>query len=339
MVLLVLLTIVLSTYMLFSNNLADLDWSVTQLDMSGYRTVYEQYDVLEHQDFNMYYIFYSSMYLGQYYGLSFRLWWTIMSILAMIVIVLSCKIHNYSINIFFATFMAYYEMVFYSGFKFFYGFCFLLLAYGFLLRNNYLGKLLFVIFTCVAGGFHVMYYYFLVLLLSPILKSRFLLVIVMSSLFAFVALMRASDSALSFVQPFFDALDNEHINIYTQATVHFGFYIALFIHLMVVYVAYAIRKQTLQKGGDSLMANVLYNTVLFSLVFVPFYTVALTFMRLITAFSFVVICAGSSMLVKSYKSRTLCVKLSLLMVFSFYLIRIITGGFFDTAVLPYFDVL
>lgn len=307
--------------------------------MSGYRTVYEQYDVLEHQDFNMYYIFYGSMYLGQYYGLSFRLWWTIMSILAMIVIIWSCKIHSYSINIFFATFMAYYEMVFYSGFKFFYGFCFLLLAYGFLIRNNFLGKLLFAIFTCVAGGFHVMYYYFLVLLLSPILKSRFLMVLVMSSLFAFVALMRASDSALLFVQPFFDALDNEHINIYTQATVHFGFYIALFIHLMVVYIAYVIRKHTLEKGGDSVMANIIFNTVLFSLLFVPFYTVALTFMRLITAFSLVVICAGSSVIADTYKSRLLYVKLSLLIVISFHLLKIITGGFWDTAIVPYFDVL
>ena len=279
------------------------------------------------------------MYLGQYYGLSFRLWWTIMSILAMIVIFLSCKIHNYSFNIFLATFMAYFEMIFYSGFKFFYGFCFLLLAYGFLIRNNFLGKLLFVVFTCVAGGFHVMYYYFLVLLLSPILKSRFLMVSVLSSLFAFVALMRASDSALSFVQPFFDTLDNEHINIYTQATVHFGFYIALFIHLMVVYVAYAIRKHALKKGGDSLMANVLFNTVLLSLVFVPFYTVALTFMRLITAFSLIVITAGSTVLADSYKSRMLCVKLSLLIVFSFHLLKIITGGFWETSIVPYFDVL
>ena len=336
--LLTIITAALSVFMLCSSNTADFDWSETQLDMSGYRTIYEKYDVLEHEDFNMYYLFYNSMYLGQYYGLSFRLWWTIMSILAMIVMFLSCKIHRYNFNLFLATFLAYYEIVFYSGFKFFYGFCFLLLAYGFLLRNNFTGKLLFTLFTFVAGGFHMMYYFFLVLLLSPILKSRFLMVLVMSSLFVFVALMRASDSALSFVQPFFDALDNEHINIYTQATVHFSFYISLFIHLVVVYVVYVIYR-FLRKRGNVAMGKSLFYTVLLSLLFVPFYSVALTFMRLITAFSLVVICASSSILNESFKSRLLCARLSLLMVLSYYLTRILIGDFFEKAVVPYFDVL
>ncbi len=336
---LTIVTIVFSTLMLFSANSADIDWSETQLDMSGYRTIYEKYNALEYRDADMYYLFYGSMHLGQYYGISYRTWWTIMSVLAMIVILITCRIHKYSLNFFLATFMAFYEMVFYSGFKFFYGFCFLLLAYGFLLRNNLKGKLLFVFFTFVAGNFHVMYYFFLVLLLYPMMKSRFFMVITLASLFSLLTLMRASDSALSFLQPFFDALDNEHINRYTEATVHFSFYIVLFVHLVVVYIAYRIRKHALQKGVNTDIANTLYSSVLLSLIFCPFYTIAFTFMRLITAFSFVVILAGSIVLVDSRESRKLCMKLSLLMIITSYLIRIATGGFIETAIVPYFDVL
>ena len=164
---LTILTFVLATILLFSSNIARLDWSESEVDLSGYRTLFEQYDILEHPDFRMYYIFYGLMYVGQTLGLSFYTWWAIMSILGMSVIAIACKVHGFSYNLFLASFMAYYELVFYSGFKFFYGFCFFLLAYGFLLKDEKYSKIKYTLFLLIAGGFHSMYYFFLLFLIKP----------------------------------------------------------------------------------------------------------------------------------------------------------------------------
>lgn len=337
--LLTLVTTIVSTTMLCSANAADLEWRDTELDISGYRTLYEKYDVLEHVDFRMYYLFYSCMYLGQTMGLSFRTWWTIMSVLAMGVIFVACKVHKYNFNLFLAAFMAYHEIVFYAGFKFFYGFCFLLLAFGFLFTNSRKRLLLFALFTCVAGGFHVMYYFYLVLLLKPLKNPRLFVGIIVGITVVFTIILRLSGSALSFMAPFFNAIDNEHIDKYTTVSVKAGFFFPILIHLVVVYIAYKIRAFMIKEGKDINNADTLYYSVLLSLLFCPFYAIALTFMRLITAFSLVVITASSSLLSGSYKSRLLCVQMSLLFVVSSYLMRIVMGGFVQTSIIPYFDVL
>lgn len=335
---LTIVTVSLSTFMLFSANSADLDWSETKLDMSGYRTIYEQYDVLEHEDFNMYYMFYGSMYLGQSFGLPFRTWWMVMSILAMGVVFIATRIHKFSFNLFLATFMAYHEIVFYSGFKFFYGFCFLLLAYGFLFWRNRKGQLLFALFTCMAGGFHMMYYFFLVLLIKPIRRPKRFVGVIVTITIILTVIMQLSGSAKAFLMPFFDTLDNEHINRYTAYEINAGFYIAVLIHLVVVYIVYRIRKYKITKGFYKRDAEALYYTVLISLLFCPFYSVALTFMRLITSFSLVVITASSRILKESYQSRSLCTNMSLLFVAASYLMRLVIGGFIQTSIIPYFDV-
>ena len=182
-------------------------------------------------------------------------------------------------------------------------------------------------------------YFFLILLIKPFKNPKSFVGLVVIITVIFTVLMRVSGTALSFLTPFFDALDNEHINKYTEGTVHSGFYVAVLIHSAVVYVAYTIRKCKLMDGSCSTDTDTLYYTVLLSLVFCPFYAVSLTFMRLITAFSLVVVTAGSGLLANSNKSRVLCVKLTLFVVFTFYLMRIAFGGFFYSSVIPYFDVL
>lgn len=338
---LTIVTAALSTFMLFSSNMADLNWSITKLDLSGYRNIYEKCDVLEHPDFKMYYIFYGSMYLGQSLGLSYRMWWTIMSILAMSVIFIACKIHKYSYNLFLATFMAYYEMIFYSGFKFFYGFCFLLLAYGFLLRNTRIGQLTFVLFTIVASGFHVMYYLFLLFLIKPLRRPKLIVIIVVILSGMLVFLSRVNGSALIFLGPLLAESNNDHLaNINNIAIVNYGFYLVLIYHLFVVYIAYNIKIYSEQKRRGSASVDAFYYTVLISLIFCPLYTIMLVFMRYITAFSFVVITAGSSLLNNNRKSRQYCLKMSIYLVISSYILRFMMGisGWFKAYVVPYFDV-
>ena len=339
MTVITIVTALLSTFMLFSANSADLDWSETELDMSGYRSIYEKYDVLEHEDFKMYYLFFSCMYVGQSLGLDFRTWWALMSFLTMGVIILACRVHKYNYNLFLAAFMAYHEMVFYSGLKFFYGFCFMLLAYGFLFSDKRKGRILFALFTCVAGGFHSMYYFFLALLIKPSRNPKYFVSLIVGITVIFTELMRLSGSALSYMMPFFDTLDNEHINKYTAVSVRAGFYFPILIHVVVVYITYRIRAFLIKEKKFVTEADTLFYTVLISLLFCPFYAIALTFMRLITSFSLVVITASSKLLNGSYSSRSLCVRMSLLFVAASYLMRLVMGGFIQTSVIPYFDVL
>lgn len=337
-------TAALSTFLLCGSNVADLDLSVTELDVSGYRMIYENQDALENEEFNMYYLFYGSMFIGQKMGLSYRMWWTLMSIMAMLVIFCSCKIHKYNYNLFLATFMAYYELIFYSGLKFFYGFCFLLLAYGFLLRNNYRGKILFALFTLAAGGFHMLYYFFLLFLLKPIKNSGIIVKpLVVATLF-FTIVMRFSNSAFSYMAPFFYAMENEHIMGYTAVTVRSGFFVAVFLHFLVVYIAYQVRYYNMRQGTHSVAVDVIFYTTLLSILAFPFYAIALTFMRFITAFSLVVITACSVVLSDTEESRTVCTKYSILLVVAFLLAKLVTGygatrGFFEVSVKPFFDVM
>ncbi|WP_270429754.1 EpsG family protein [Butyricimonas virosa] len=341
---LTIVTTVLATVMLFSSNTANFDWSEVELDMSGYRTVYEKYDVLEHPDFKMYYVFYSSMYIGQQLGMSFRVWWGVMSVIAMCVVLFACKIHKFSFNLFLATFMAYYEMVFYSGFKFFYGFCVFLWAFGFLLRNTNKDKIIFAIITCLAGGLHVMYYFFLIFLLKPIKKPKAIVNIIVIVTIFFTTMMRLSGSAAAFMAPFFSALDNEHISGYTLATVNMGFYIAVILHLIVVFAIIKMRNLKKQVDPSNVSIDTLYYLVLLSLLFIPFYAIALTFMRLITSFSLVALVASSCIMINSKKERALCRNMSILIVSSFLLMQLLISygsprGFIEVSIKPFFDVL
>lgn len=332
-------TAVLATFLLFSSKTASLDWDETGLDMSGYRTLYEQYDVLEHPDFNMYYIFYSLMHLGQVVGMSFYSWWAIMSIMAMLVIAIACKIHRFSYTLFIATFMAYYEFVFYSGFKFFYGFCFFLLAYGFLLHDDKYARLKYTLFLLVAGGFHPMYYYYLLFLIKPKKNPGFFVGAIALISVLFTIIMRVSGSAVSFLAPFFNALDNDHINKYTDLSVNMGFYLPVFLQIVIVYIAYRLKKYRDAVGVSEHSTNTIYYTTILSLVFMPFYAIALTFCRLQTAFSLVLLTSSTSYN-KSRERNAFCMRLSLLMVASYWLNIAVSGlhGFIANSVLPFFDV-
>lgn len=336
---LLLFTVCLATMLLFSSNVARFDWEDVGLDMSGYRTIYEQYDVLEHPDFKMYYIFYSLMYIGQLFGLSYYSWWMVMSIMAMIVLVIACKVHRFNFQLFLVSFMIYHEFVFYSGFKFFYGFCFFLLAFGYLMQDSQHGRLKYILCLCLAGGFHTMYYFYLLFLIKPKKNpEQFVKTIAVFSI-VFTILMRISGSAITFLAPFFDMLDNEHINKYTELNVNMGFYLPIALQAVIIYIASKMRKYRIQKGINDNAADTIYYSAILSLVFCPFFALALTFMRLQTAFSLLLITANTYN-IKEISGRLLCGKMALLMVFSFWLILIVDGleGFINNSVLPIFDV-
>ena len=333
------LTGIVATLLLFSSNVASFDWSETELDLSGYRTIYEQYDVLEHPDFNMYFIFYGIMYLCQNMGMSFFTWWAVMSIIGMSVIAIACRVHKFNYNLFLASFMAYYEFAYYSGFKFFYGFCFFLLAYGFLLRDEKFAKLKYILFLLIACGFHSMYYYFFLFLIRPKKNPKYFVGAIAIASVIFTILIRLSGSAMSFLAPFFNMLDNEHINKYTVLNVNLGFYLPIFLQVVMIYIAVKIRRYRDFVGLPKQATDALYYTSILSLVFCPFYALALTFSRLQSAFSLVLITANS-IHVTSRAGRTLNTNMSILMVAAFWLNIIVSGlqGFIGHSVIPFFDI-
>lgn len=341
-VILTLITAALSTILLFSSNVADLDWSQTELDISGTRMLYEGLEVNNHEEYNTYFLFYRCMYLGQILGISFRGWWAIMSVIMMIVVFLACKVHNYSYNLFLATFMIFYEPLFFGGLKSFYAFCFFILAYGFLLKNTRNGRLLFILFNLIASGFHIMFYLFFFFLIRPSSRPKFLVNTIVSLTIIITIIIRLSGSAQSFIAPFVAALDNEHIAAYTTLnSVGLGFYAALFLHLLTIYIVYRIRNFQINSiGKPSVICSTLFDTALLSVVFCPLYAVALTFMRYITFYSFAAIIAGSCVLNDNYKSRTFCLRMTLLMVVTSYIIRGAIGfsGLVESCIIPFFDV-
>ena len=238
--------------------------------------------------------------------------------------------------------MAYYEIAFYSGIKTLYGLCVLLMAFGFLLRNTKKGKLSFVILCLVAAGFHTLFYFFLLLSIIPHTNPRRLIKPMVFLVIVLTILMRISGSAASYLQFFFDAFDNEHINLYTTSIVHFGFYLAIIPHMISLYITYKARKYNDSIGLSNSKTDMLYYTSLFSLMFIPFYAVSLTFMRLISTFSMAVIAGTSSVMDYTRESRSKYLMLSLLVILFFlsqkFLLSSAESNFWKDSVVPFFNV-
>lgn len=343
-IILTIISSVIATLFLCGSNIAFSDNYVGELDISSYRNEYESLNFLESIDFPLYYLFFYSNHIGQTIGLTFAQWWLLMSASSIGVIYLSCRIHKYNYNLVIACFMAYYEIVFYSGLKFYYGFCFLLLAYGFLLKDNIKNKLLYAFFVCVAGGFHVMYYAFLILLFRINSNSSKFVKLLIFGVIISTIIMRVGGSVMSFMKPIFDALNNDHINTYVDEAVGNGFYIALILEVIMIYIPYRIKKEKERIGRSTIITKNYYYTVLLTLIFCPFYAVSLIFVRLITSFSLVVISACSIEMMGTPRSRQISLRLALMMVFAYIfkqLILDVTIGnysFYENSIKPFFNI-
>ena len=315
---LALFSSIIATLFLCGSNIAYSDSYVGELDISSYRNEYEQLNFLENIDFPLYYLFFYANYLGQQLGLTFSQWWLLMSASSILLIYLACKTHNFNYNLVIGCFMAYYEIVFYSGLKAYYAFCFLFLAYGYLLKGDIKSKLLYILFVCIAGGFHVMYYIFLVLLFRPKNASKKFMKAFVVGIIVFTIVMRLGGSVISFMKPFFDYVGNDHINTYMDdKAVGNGFYIAIILEIVMVSIPYYIRKTKLRNGSCTQITDNYYYSVLLTYVFCPFYALSLIFVRIITAFSLVVIGASSAEVGGSLLVRRQSLRLSLLMVGSY----------------------
>lgn len=313
------------------------------VDFFGYWYGYTEFENLERNDFWFYYLFYSSEKIGIYLSLNFYQWWFAMTVLSLTFVVSTIKKRRYNPHLFFIFFMIYYVFLFYGGLKFFYGFCLFQFALTFLLKGEKRSKYKFVLFTLLAGGFHIMYYIFLVLLLVDIKnKKRKKLIkgIIISSVFIVVFNILLGRGLLNFLQSRIDSLDNNRLSTYFAIRTNWGFMLAIGIHVLTTIYALKYRNIVRKYNQDKLYhyAETLLYVNLLAIIFYPLFMIALTFMRILTSLSLTTIIASSHK--QEYFNKTDRHKLlfsGFLIVGLYFYINMYLNDYITQTVLPFFD--
>lgn len=312
-------------------------------DFGSYLYGYTKFEILERKDFWFYYLFYTSERIGIYLSLNFYQWWAVMTALSLTFIISTIKKREYNPHLFFFFFMIYYVFLFYGGLKFFYGFCLFQYAFTFLLKGEKGGKLKFVLITLLAGGFHVMYYMFLVLALIDLkIKNRKLLikVIIIFSLSFSVFTILIGRNLLNSIQVIVDSIENDKLSTYFGLRTNWGFLLPVVIHVLTTLYSFIYRNIVRKYNQDKwyFYANTLFYVNLIAIVFYPLFMIALTFMRLLTSLSLTTIIASGYGQEYFNKMDRLKLLLSGFIIICFYYyINMYLGGYMEKTVLPFFD--
>ncbi len=313
------------------------------IDFSAYLYGYSEPKILELNNFWFYYLFYYTELIGIYLSLNFYQWWALMTALSLTFIISTIKKREYNSHLFFIFFMIYYVFMFYGGLKFFYGFCLFQYAFTFLIKGEEGGKLKFILITLLAGGFHVMFYIFLVFgLVNLKIKNRkYLIKIIIVSSIALTGFMIISGGDfLNVIQVLIDDLENEKLSGYSGLRTNLGFLLPIGIHVLTIIYTFMYRNivRKYDQGKWYFYANSMLYVSLMAVIFYPTFMIALTFMRLLTALSLTIIIASGYG--QKYFNKTDRLKLVLSgfsIICLYYFINLYLGGYMDKTVLPFFD--
>ena len=295
------------------------------------------------QDYSLYYLFWESQKIGKLIGLSYRSWWTIMTVVSLIIIYIVLKTNNCNTNycLFFFMFFA---IALYTGLKYYYGFCLLSLGIKYLLRNKGIkDKLIYLLFVVLAGGFHAMHYFFVLLLLidsrlfSP--KVIFYITIPSFALVLFFFRNLFTSSVFNIVSPILLEHDNSRV-VYFQSTTNLGVLIPISLHLVTLLYAFKYKGIVFDENVVALKKNakriLLIN--LFIVLLYPLYLFAITFARINTVVAILTLFFSSSNLssLPSSRQRELFLYGTLvIVVFGFYFYG--ACGYFDYNFKPMFE--
>lgn len=321
-------------------------------DLSNYSAQYTQYDPLKNDNFALYYIFFYAIKIGQIMGLSFETWWSVMNCLAFGVMLFALYKHKYNPHLFMLFFMAYYIISYYTGIKAFYGFCIYLLASGYLLRGGLPNKIKYTVLTAVAGGFHVMYYVYLIFLListgktdaepsalSIKRKNRLLSIVIALSL-VFSVILKISGSANSFFARLFSffEMESEKIETYLELSTNWGFLIPVCIQLLCLLFAYNYRIVTSACESDLRRRGlILYYINFMQIIFYPFFMLSTTFMRFVTYFVPVSFCfAGVGFGRLSFADRKRVLFFGAIVILGNYFRSFVLGSMWEVSIIPLF---
>lgn len=334
----ILLSMVFMLYLCYTGDFSH------SYDISNYSNMFDRSFLSQDDDFSLYYLFYTLMIIGQMLNLCFADWWLGMNIMAFVVLIIAFKVHRMNPHYFMLFFMAYFFLNFYSGFKFYYGFCFYFLAFGFLFKAGFKNALLYILFTLMAGGIHMMYYFFLPFALLKIFEQTVLekkwivqtLVVVSVLTSAYLKVTGATKSVFASI----DA-ESDKIQGYLELETNFGFFIPFLFHILLVYLAYKMYKDSIDNDDEysySMTLPIWQNT-LGQVVFYPLYMLALTFARLTTVSSIVLLSyQGLYDLQFTKKQRTLLLGISLLTLIAYYYRQFIMGVLWELNVVPLFHL-
>ena len=313
------------------------------IDFITYENSYISFDILNLKDFWFYYLFYSAERIGIYFSLNYFQWWAVMTALSLIFIITTIIRRRYNPHLFFFFFMIYYVFVFYGGLKFYYGFFLFQYAFTFLIKDEKGGKHKYILLTLLAGGFHVMYYIFLVFgLVNLKIKNRkyLLKIIIFSSIILSVLIKASGGSLLNFAQAIIEGQGNDNISGYFALRTSWGFLLPIGIHVLTTIYAFTYRNivRKYDQGKWYLYANSMLYVSLMAVIFYPTFMIALTFMRILTALSLsIIIASGYGQKYFNLRDRLKLLLSGFMIIFLYYYINISLAGYMDKSVLPFFD--
>lgn len=314
-------------------------------DINNYLSMYERPFLSADDDFHLYYLFYLFVIAGQDLGLDFQLWWLLMNTLSFVVLFLAIRVHKLDPHLFLFFFMAYYFLNFYSGFKFYYGFCLYFWAFGYLFKPGKSNTLKYIILCALAGGFHMMYYFYIPFVLLKVfdgllLKRRWIIGLMVTLSLLLSVYFRITGTASSIFSSF-DTGDSDKIQEYLEMSTNFGFYIPVCFHILCVLLASHLSKRA-HRYNDLYTTQYsvkLWQNTISQVLFYPAYMLALTFTRLTTVSSLILISyQGDGRLVYSSKDRKQFMLISLLILFAFYFRQFVIGNLWDVNIIPLFTI-
>lgn len=314
-------------------------------DINNYLSMYERPFLSTDEDFHLYYLFYLFVMAGQNLGLDFQMWWLLMNVLSFVVIFYAIRIHKLDPHLFLFFFMAYYFINFYSGFKFYYGFCLYFWAFGYLFKPGQINTIKYIVLCALAGGFHMMYYFYIPFVLLKIfdgllLRKRWIIKLMVTLSLLLSVYFRITGTASSLFSSF-DTGDSEKIQEYLEMSTNFGFYIPVFFHILCVLLVNQITKgaQQFKDIYTTQYSLKLWQNTIAQVIFYPAYMLALTFARLTTVSSLVLLSyQGDRRLLYSSKDRKVFMFISLLILVAFYFRQFYIGNLWEINVVPLFTI-
>lgn len=311
------------------------------IDFLGYYRGYTLYNELPQTDFWYYYLFNIFQKIGHLLSLNFYQWWALMTILALTFIFVTIKKRRLNPHLFLFFFMIYHVFLFYGGLKFFYGFCIYQYAFSFLLTGESKDKKKYIVWTLIAGGFHIMYYIFLIFIFVDPQKKKRVMKWFATFMIIFTGINFLSGSNLVFIQNFINSLESERLTIYFSGRTNLGFLLPIGIHILTTYYTYYYRKIIYSLNLNKnikIYSDYLFYINLMAIIFYPLFLVALTFMRLLTSLSITTIISTGFYQHKFNQMEKLkLLGCGLLIIALFYFINVYLSGYWEKTMLPFFD--
>lgn len=312
------------------------------IDFLAYFIGYNNIAESSQDNFYFYYLFYISQLVGNLMGLNYYLWLAIMTAIFLYLIYRLISKHKYNYHFFLLFFMLYFVFMFYGGLKFYFGFVLFLYAYSYFMRSQKNDTFRFLFYLMLAGGFHVMYYSFALLMLLKIRRYDFKIKKLVYIFIIVTILVLLTDRNLSFIQLLVDYIDNEKISIYFSERTNLGFILPIGIHFLISSYSFFLhngvkKRFSVESNEYQTTKKILYATLLL-IVFYPLFIVSLTFMRLLTAYSMVLFATTGTLFSLMYvKDRQKVFLTSMLIIISFYFINLYLNDYWFKTFRPFFD--